>query len=205
MGTFPHPIPPSEADKFQDTGKNPQPTSDDPIPSEGAARSKLSAQRIPTSKSSPLLMSLSRRDLLHRISTTKRANTVRIRTNKREYQSLLPDHWPALRPASLPTSHRQPAPISPLPRSLPGLGWLRDSSFRIRLDPPRGLRFHSRTRRRVPHLSYALALSHRPRKYTCLPQPTKVQTGSPLLVALQIFRPCLGETDLCKRKEDSPK
>ncbi len=112
--TSPHPIPPSEDDKVQDTGENPQPTSDGPNPSKGAARPKLSAQRTPTGKSSPLLMPLSRRDLLYRLSKAKRTHSVRIRTNKRQqHESMIPNHWPDLRPASLPVSHRKPAPTPP--------------------------------------------------------------------------------------------
>ena len=47
-----------------------------------------SAQRAPTSRSSPLLLLLSTRDLLRRIYTTKRTHSFRIRANKRQHQSM---------------------------------------------------------------------------------------------------------------------
>jgi len=54
---------------------------------------------------------------------------------------MLKDHWLESRPASLQVYPRTVTPPPPLPRSLPGLGWKRDSSHRIRHDPPKGAPF----------------------------------------------------------------
>ena len=107
---------------------------DDPYPTTRSDRPPPSAQRAPTCMSSPLLLLLSKRDLGCRATMAKRAHSVRIRVNKRQQQSMLTDHWPELRPASLPIFHRSKAPLPPLPRSLPNLGWQRDPSHRLRLD-----------------------------------------------------------------------
>ena len=109
--------------------------------SEGATRPVPSAQRTPASRCSHHLRPLSRRDLLYRLSAAKRANSIRIRMSKRQHQSMLPGHWPDVRPASLPVSRRSKAPTPQLPRSLPSLGWVRNPSFRIRLDPSKGTSF----------------------------------------------------------------
>ena len=141
METSPHRSPLPEDTRVQCTRKNPQPTYDGPNPSTGAARPPPSTLWTPTSISSPLLKLLSRRDVLHCLSTAKRAHSIRIRANKRQPQPMLTDHWPDLRPASLMVYHRKPAPPPPLPRSLPNLGWKRDPSYRIRLEPPQGAPF----------------------------------------------------------------
>ena len=51
------------------------------------------------------------------------------------------DHWPELRPASLPVYHQTKAPPPLLHMSLPILGWKRDPSHRLRLDLPKGAPF----------------------------------------------------------------
>jgi hypothetical protein len=137
-----HHLPPFSGDpRSQGTKENPQPTSGGPDPSTRAARPPPSAQRAPTSRRSPLHLLLSRRDFLRRISTAKRTHSVRIRVNKRQHHSMLANHWLELRSASLLVYHRHMAPPSPLPRSLSNIGWIRNPSYRIRLDPPKGAPF----------------------------------------------------------------
>jgi len=175
-----HPKPLSEDPRGQGTEENPQVTYDGPDPSTWAARPPPSAQRAPASKSSPLLLLLSRRDHLYRISTAKRTHAIRIHADKRQHLSMLTDHWPDLGLASLPVYRRKTAPPPPLPRSMPDLGWIRDPSYRIRLDPPRGLHFPSRTPRRVLHPKHVQALSRRTLTITCLLHSKQVQMGPPL-------------------------
>jgi len=67
------------------------------------------------------------------------------------------DHWPELRPASFPVNQRSEAPPPLLPRSLPNLGWKRDTSRRIRLDLPKGAPFP------FPHSPPGSPLHLRPR------------------------------------------
>ena len=97
-----HPPPFSEDPRNQGARKNTELTYGSPDPETRAARPPPSAQRGPTSRSSPLFLQLSKRDLLSRISTVKRTHSVRIRSNKRQHQSMLTVHWPELRSASLP-------------------------------------------------------------------------------------------------------
>jgi len=73
-------------------GENPHPTSDGPSSSKGAVHLVPATQWTPTSRSSPDLRPLSRRDILYRLSTAKRANSIRIRMYKRQHQSMLPDY-----------------------------------------------------------------------------------------------------------------
>jgi hypothetical protein len=117
-----HPPPFTGVRMDQGAKENPHPTYGGLDPSARAARPPPSAQRAPTSRSSPLLLLLSRRDIHSRTTTAKRAPSVRIRANKRQHQSMLTDHWPELRPASHPVYHRTKAPPSPIPRSLCNLG-----------------------------------------------------------------------------------
>ena len=122
METSFHPPPFTGVPMNQGAKENPHPTYGGLDPSARAARPPPSAQRAPTSRSSPLLLLLSRRDIHSRTTTAKRAPSVRIRANKRQHQSMLTDHWPELRPASHPVYHRTKAPPSPIPRSLCNLG-----------------------------------------------------------------------------------
>ena len=110
----------------------------DPDPTARAARCPLSAQRTPAMTSSHLLLLLYKRDLPRRAIMAKRAQSFRIRRNKRQHKSMHTDLWSELRSASLPVYHRSKAPSPHLPRSLPNLGWKRDPSHMIRLDLPRG-------------------------------------------------------------------
>jgi hypothetical protein len=61
-----HPTPLSGDLRSQDTRENPQPTYGSPNPSTWATRLAPSGQQAPTSRNSPLLLLLSRRDLIHR-------------------------------------------------------------------------------------------------------------------------------------------
>jgi len=54
---------------------------------------------------------------------------------------MLKNHWPELRPASLPAHRRTMAPTPLLPRSLPCLGWQKNSSHKIRHDPTKRVPF----------------------------------------------------------------
>jgi len=78
----------------------------------GIERPAPSAHRAPTIRSSHLLRLLSTRELAKRESVAKRAQSIRVRTNKGLKQSFLKDHWPELRPASLPVYHRTMAPLN---------------------------------------------------------------------------------------------
>jgi len=101
-------------------------------------RPPLFAQRAPTSRSSPLLLLLSKRDLSLREAAAKRAHSVRLRMNKRLNQAILMNHWPELRPVSFPVYNRTKAPPSLHPRNLPNMGWKSDLSHKIRLNLPKG-------------------------------------------------------------------
>ena len=79
----------------------------------GIERPAPFAHRTPTIRSSPLLQLLSTRELHKRESVAKRAQSIRVTNNKGLYQSMLKDHWPELRPASLPVYHRTMAPPPP--------------------------------------------------------------------------------------------
>jgi len=83
--TFHHPNPLPEEAKVQGTGGNPQPTRDGPDPSTGAARPPSYACRTPTSRGSPFLKLLSKREILNRMSMAKRTYSARIRANKRQH------------------------------------------------------------------------------------------------------------------------
>jgi len=131
-----HPPPFTGAPRDQGAKKNLHATYDSPVPPTRAARPPPSAQRAPTSRSFPLLLLISKRYFLRRTITAKRAHSVRIRASKRQPQSMLTDHWPELRPVSLPIYHRTKTPPPLLQRSLPSLGRKRDPSHKIRLDPP---------------------------------------------------------------------
>ena len=134
--TFLHPPSFSGEPRSQEIEDTTHPANDVSDPSTRADQPSLPAQRVPTKRRSPLLLLFSRQDLLRRITSAKRINTVSIRTNNKLRQSMLTDHGTELRPVSLPVRHRNPAPPPPLPRSLPNLGWKRYSSYRIRHDPP---------------------------------------------------------------------
>ena len=119
----------------------PQRAHDDTDLEKGIERPPLSAHRVPTSKSSPIMRQFSKRELQNRETLAKRAQYIRVKAYKKLNQSMLKDHWPELRPASHPVYHRTMAPPPPLPRSLPILGWKKDPSHRIRHDPPKGAPF----------------------------------------------------------------
>ena len=131
-----HSPPFTGASQDHNAADNPQWAHANPSLAECIERPAPSAHRTPTSRSCPLLRLLSTRELLKRESVAKRAQAKRVRTNKWLNQSMLKDHWPELRSASLLVYYRPMAPTPPLPRSLPGLGWIRDSSHKIRHDPP---------------------------------------------------------------------
>ena len=179
-----HPPPLTGVPMDQGAKVNPHRAYDDPDPTTRGARPSPSAQRAPTNKSSPLLLLLSKRYLLRRAIMTKRAHSVRIQANKRQHQPMLTDHWPELRPASLPVYHRTNAPPPPLPRSLPNLGWKRDASHIIRLDLPKRAPFLFPHSPRVLHPTFVCALPCRTLKVTYLPHPRQIRMGSLLPLSL---------------------
>ena len=83
---------------------------DDPLISRGAIRVRLAwAKRL--------------ENKLHRINAAKK-------------QYLAVDHWPTLRPPSLPNPTQVRAYIPPLPGSLHSFGWRPDLNYNIRHDQP---------------------------------------------------------------------
>jgi hypothetical protein len=108
-----------------------------PNVAEGIERPAPYARRTYASCSSPLMRLFSTRDLLKRRAVAKRAQTRRVNTNSGLNQSMLKDHLPELRPSSLPVHRRTMTPTPLVPRSLPSLGWQKDSSHKIRHDPPK--------------------------------------------------------------------
>jgi hypothetical protein len=62
---------------------NPQRAHDDPNLEKEIERPPLSAHRAPTSRSSPLLRLFSKRDLHNRETVVKRAQSIRVKVNKR--------------------------------------------------------------------------------------------------------------------------
>jgi hypothetical protein len=139
------------ASRDYETTDNPQRAPEHTYLAEGRARPMPFAHRTPTGRSSPLLLLLSSSDLLKRESVAKRAHNRRVRTNKGLNQSMLRDHLPELRPASIPVYRRKRAPTPLLPRSLPSLGLHKDSSHRIRQDPRRGFPSPSLTPHRASY------------------------------------------------------
>ena len=109
----------AEASLDSGTSDNPQGPSANPNPAEGIERPEIYAHRTYTSRSSPLLRLFSIRDLLKRGAGAKRAQTRRVNTNKGLNQSMLKDHWPELRPASLPVYHRKMAPPPSFQKAYP--------------------------------------------------------------------------------------
>jgi hypothetical protein len=131
-----HSLPLTGAPLGHGAADSPQRAHANPDVYKGIERSTPSAHRPPTSRNSPLLRLLSTRELPKRESEAKRAQAIRVKTNKGLNQSMLKDRWHELRPASLPVYNRTMAPPPLLPRSLPKLGWKRNSSHMIRHDPP---------------------------------------------------------------------
>jgi hypothetical protein len=102
LATSLHPPPLTEVPMDQGAKGIPHRALDGADPTTRAARPSPSAQRAPTSKSSPILLLLSKRDFRCHATMAKRAHSVRIRVNKRQHQTMLSDLWHELRPASLP-------------------------------------------------------------------------------------------------------
>jgi hypothetical protein len=71
-----------------------------------------------------------------RLGRVKKLATARLRINKSNNQSMLVDHWPTLRPLSLPITTQIRAYTPPLPGSLHIFGWKPDPNYKIRHDPP---------------------------------------------------------------------
>ena len=80
----------------------PQRAHANPSLNEGIERPAPSAHRTPASRSSHSLRLLSTRELYKRKSVAKRAQAIRVRKNNWLSHSMLKDHWPELRSASLP-------------------------------------------------------------------------------------------------------
>ena len=66
----------------------------------------------------------------------KRLDTNRRRLNKAKKHATLVDHWPTLRPPSLPVFDQIRTRTLPLPGSLHSYGWRPDPKYKIKHDPP---------------------------------------------------------------------
>jgi hypothetical protein len=117
---------------------------------EGVERPAPSAKRFPPNRNSPLLRLFSSLKLRKRETVARCAQTVHARSNKALGQPMLVDHWPSLRPASLPVYHRTPATALLLPKSLPSLG-KGTPLVRSTMTPHEGPPSASRIPHRVPH------------------------------------------------------
>jgi hypothetical protein len=71
-----------------------------------------------------------------RLAWARRLETKRHRTNTTMKQTMPVDHWPTLRPPSLPISKQIGPHFPPLHGSLHSFGWRLDPNFKTRHDPP---------------------------------------------------------------------
>jgi hypothetical protein len=92
---------------------------------------QTSAQRLPSRGSShtPLI---TQGDIKNRLKLAKMRHTRRLKTCHTSRQTMLVDHWPTLRPASLPERNRSETRTPLLPRSLHSMGWRADPNHTIR-------------------------------------------------------------------------
>jgi hypothetical protein len=71
-----------------------------------------------------------------RLAWPRRRQTNRRRTSAKNNQSMLVDHWPTLRPPSIPIPAKIGTLLPPLPGSLHTFSWSLDPNYKIRHDPP---------------------------------------------------------------------
>ena len=74
-------------------------------------------------------------ELRIRTAIAKRSQAARAKKSIALSPPRLTDHWPDLRPASLPVPHRKPATTPLLSRSLLSLGRQKDPSYKVHHDP----------------------------------------------------------------------
>jgi hypothetical protein len=75
-------------------------------------------------------------DMKTRLTLARSCHTRRLRDCRGNRQFMLKDHWPTLRPASLPAHRRRDTRTPLFSRSLCSMGWKRDPNCKIRHDPP---------------------------------------------------------------------